>query len=95
MSLEMISEFWSNIVSPRLEAADRREVAEELVSYLIDLNHEPNEIKEYFAGDRNIAKALKDYALQEPADDDTSVSADDDGYLDETLYNSYDDREWD
>jgi hypothetical protein len=61
MSLELLFDVWSEIVSNRLDAIDKREASEELISYLIDLNYSPSELREYFGNDRDMMKALNEY----------------------------------
>jgi hypothetical protein len=65
MSLELLSDVWSEIISPRLDTHNHYDAAEELVAYLVDLNYQPSEIREYFHGDRNVLKALKEFDKNE------------------------------
>jgi hypothetical protein len=60
MSLDTVSEVWE-LLREHIDFNDRGDAAESLVTYLIENNHEVEEIKEAFR-DKDISKALKDYA---------------------------------
>jgi hypothetical protein len=60
MSLDTVSEVWE-LLREHIDFNDRSDAAESLVTYLIENNHEVEEIKEAFR-DKDISKALKDYA---------------------------------
>ena len=60
MSLSVASEVWE-VLREHIDFNDRRDAADSLVTYLIENNFEIDEIKEEFR-DKDITKALKDYA---------------------------------
>lgn len=60
MSLELVNEVWSAI-NQYVDNNDRKDAAHDLVTLLIDFNHEPDEIREFLGHDRNISNALKEY----------------------------------
>lgn len=60
MSLSVASELWE-VLREHIDLNDRRDAADSLVTYLIENNFEIDEIKEEFR-DKDITKALKDYA---------------------------------
>ena len=80
MSLDTVSEVWE-LLREHIDFNDRGDAAESLVTYLIENNHEVEEIKEAFR-DKDISKALKDYA---------------DEHFQEEEYEEYEDEdeEWD
>ena len=60
MSLSAISEVWE-VLREHIDFNERRDAADALVTYLIENNFEVDEIKDEFR-DKDITKALKDYA---------------------------------
>lgn len=68
MSLELVSEVWS-AVNTYIDVNDRKDAAYDLVTLLIDLNHEPSEIREYLGADRDITRALKEYGRDHDEDE--------------------------
>ena len=62
MSLSIVSEVWE-ILREHIDFNERSDAADTLVNYLMDNNHEVDEIKEEFK-DKDITKALKGYAEQ-------------------------------
>lgn len=79
MSLSIVSELWE-VLREHIDFNERREAAESLVSYLIENNYEADEIKEEFR-DKDITKALKDYAdehFQEDEDEEEYEESDED-----------------
>jgi hypothetical protein len=60
MSLDTVSEVWE-VLREHIDLNDRREAADTLVTYLIENNYEVDDIKDAFR-DKDITKALKDYA---------------------------------
>ena len=60
MNLGVASEIWE-VLREHIDFNDRREAADSLVTYLIENNFEIDEIKDEFR-DKDITKALKDYA---------------------------------
>lgn len=69
MSLELVNEVWAAI-SQYVDSNDRKDAAYDVVTLLIDLNHEPDEIREFLGADRDIAKALKEYGKIDIDEDD-------------------------
>ena len=63
MSLNAIAEVWDALRN-HIDLHERADAAETLVNYMIDNNFEPDDIKESFRGDKEIATALKYYADQ-------------------------------
>jgi hypothetical protein len=63
MSLSVISEVWDALRN-HIDLHERSDAAETLVNYMIDNNFEPDDIKDSFRGDKEIATALKYYADQ-------------------------------
>ncbi len=60
MSLDIASEVWE-VLREHIDLNDRRDAADTLVTYLIENNYEVDDIKDAFR-DKDITKALKDYA---------------------------------
>jgi hypothetical protein len=60
MSLDTVSEVWE-VLREHIDLNDRRDAADSLVTYLIENNYEVEDIKDTFR-DKDITKALKDYA---------------------------------
>lgn len=63
MSLDFIVEVWDALRS-HIDMNDRGDAADSLINLLIENNHEADDIKAAFKGDKDISVALKDYALQ-------------------------------
>jgi hypothetical protein len=84
MSLELVNEVWE-AMSHHIDSNDRKDAAYDLVTLLIDLNHEPSEIREYLGADRDIVKALKDYGKEHEDDEEDEVDG----------FDFVDDSEWD
>ena len=59
MNLDVV-EVWEALRS-HIDLSDRSDAADTLINLLIDNNHEVNDIKEAFRGDKEILKALKGY----------------------------------
>ena len=79
MSLDTASEVWE-VLREHIDFNDRREAADALVNYLIENNFEIEDIKDTFR-DKDITKALKDYAdehFQEEEDEDYDEDEDQD-----------------
>ena len=68
MSLGTVSEVWE-VLREHIDFNDRLEAAETLVTYLIENNYEIDEIKDEFR-DKDITKALKEYAAQHLQEED-------------------------
>ena len=60
MNLGVASEIWE-VLREHIDFNDRRAAADSLVTYLIENNFEIDDIKDEFR-DKDITKALKDYA---------------------------------
>ena len=59
MNVDVV-EVWEALRS-HIDLSDRNDAADTLINLLIDNNHEANDIKEAFRGDKEILKALKGY----------------------------------
>ena len=68
MNLGSVSEVWE-VLREHIDMNDRIEAAESLVTYLIENNFEIDDIKDEFR-DKDITKALKEYAADLEGDDD-------------------------
>ncbi len=82
MSLDIASEVWE-VLREHIDLNDRRDAADTLVTYLIENNYEVDDIKDAFR-DKDITKALKDYA--------------DEHFQEEEEYEEYEDQDeedWD
>ena len=60
MSLDFAFEVW-DVLKTHIDFSERKDAADSLVSFLIDNNYEPSEIKEAFTGDKELLSSLKDY----------------------------------
>ena len=69
MSLDLVSEVWDTLRN-HIDNSTRSEAADDLVNLLVDLNYEPEEIKDSFRGDKQVTKALKYYIEQHEAEDE-------------------------
>ena len=76
MSLSVVSEVWE-VLREHVDLNDRLEAAESLVTYLIENNYEIDEIKDEFR-DKDITKALKEYAAQHFQEEDYEEYEDED-----------------
>ena len=68
MNLGSVSEVWE-VLREHIDMNDRIDAAESLVTYLIENNFEIDEIKDEFR-DKDITKALKEYAAQHFQEED-------------------------
>jgi hypothetical protein len=68
MSLDFVSEVW-DALRDHIDLNERVVAADTLVNLLIDNNYEIDEIKEAFR-DKDITRALKDYAEEHFVEDD-------------------------
>ncbi len=66
MSLNLINEIWK-LLKPSIETGDTDSAAETLVTYLIEEEFSPAEIKQMFRGDKEMKEAL-DFYLETPED---------------------------
>ena len=76
MSLSVASELWE-VLREHIDLNDRRDAADSLVSYLIENNFEIDDIKDEFR-DKDITKALKDYAAEHFQEEDYEEYEDED-----------------
>lgn len=76
MSLNVASELWE-VLREHIDLNDRRDAADSLVSYLIENNYEIDDIKDEFR-DKDITKALKDYAAEHFQEEDYEEYEDED-----------------
>jgi hypothetical protein len=80
MSVELANEIWSE-VKRYINAVDRREAAETMVSILIDNDIDAEDIKTVFKGDGDVKRALADYLKEEEQLEEEEEDAyDDDDY---------------
>jgi hypothetical protein len=89
MSVELASEIWSEL-KRYVNTVDRDEVAEILVSVLIDNDFSADEIRDSFKGDPEVKRALVSYVKDHEADSDESLDDDEDDYVD----NEYEDEDY-
>lgn len=68
MSLGTVSEVW-DILREHIDLNDRLEAAESLITFLMENNYEVDDIKNEFK-DKDITKALKEYAAQHFQEED-------------------------
>lgn len=76
MNLDFTAEIWE-VLRFHIDVNERKEAADNLVNLLIEHNHEAEDIKEAFRGDRDISTALKYYVDQHADDDHYDEDADD------------------
>lgn len=72
MDLEFTANLWEALLT-HIDQHERKDAAETLVSFLIDMGAEATDIKEAFASHSEVKKALKEYIDQyddEPAYED-------------------------
>jgi len=85
MSLDFVTEIWEALAS-HIDYNDRKEAADTLINLLIDNNYEPEDIKDSFAGNKDVLSALRDYL------EEHDLGEEEEEYVDEE---DYDDEEWD
>ena len=90
MSLTLINEVW-DVIRPTIHPTDINEAAESLVTYLVDHEYDPEEIKKTFKRDSAISTAIN-YYLESPENDFSKSKYDED---DEDNDNEYDYEEYD
>lgn len=66
MSLQLINEIWK-VLKPSIEVGDTDAAAETLVTYLVEEEYSPAEIKQVFRSDSEIKEAVSFY-LEKPED---------------------------
>ena len=64
MNLDFVAEVWDALRS-HIDFNDRGEAADSLVNLLIDNNYEAEDIKDAFAGEKEVLTALKEYMAQQ------------------------------
>ena len=69
MSLDFIAEVWDALRS-HIDFNERKEAADTLVNLLIENNHEADEIKDAFRGEKEILTALKDYVSEHEVEEE-------------------------
>ena len=81
MTIEFIAEVWDTLAS-HIDLHERKDAAESLINLLVDHNYEPADIKEAFAGKKDVLTALRYYTDQFADDsyEDYSESDDEDSY---------------
>lgn len=78
MSLDFIAEVWDTLRS-HIDMNDRGDAADSLINLLIENNHEADDIKNAFKGDKDIIGALKYYAEEHfPEEEDEDFEEEDD-----------------
>lgn len=87
MAVELVSEIW-NEVKRYISAVDRSEVAEIIVSVLVDHDYDADDIRVGFRGDSDVKAALSSY-LKDHADE---VEDDDDDEYDDDYDEDEDDN---
>lgn len=88
MSVEVASEIWSEL-KRYINVVDRSDVAENVVSILVDNDYDVEEIREAFKGDSDIKKALTAYLGNN--NDYVEEEDEEEEYDDEDNYNQEDD----
>ena len=82
MDADLASVIWDEL-KRYINTVDRAEAAENLVSVLVDNDCDPEDIKDAFAGDKEIKNALADYLNSDEEEHDE----------DEDEYEDYDEDE--
>ena len=85
MKLALITEVWQ-MVKESVISTDRHQVAENLVTILIDNDYSPAEIKTAFRDDYDVTTALKYHV-------DDAVAIDDEDDIESDYYDDYDSDE--
>jgi hypothetical protein len=67
--LGFVAEVW-DVLREHVDINERTDAADDLINLLIDHNHEADDIKDAFRGDKDISKALKGYAAAHEEDED-------------------------
>jgi hypothetical protein len=75
MDLEFTANIWE-AMQTHIDPHERKDAAETLVSFLIDMGAEASDINDAFSSHREVIKALKEYVDQ--FDDEPSYEDDDD-----------------
>ena len=77
MSLDFVAEVW-DALRTHIDFNDRSDAADTLINLLIDNNHETDDIKDAFKGDKEVLKALKGYTDQHDAEEYEEYDEDED-----------------
>lgn len=77
MSLDFVAEVWDALRS-HIDMNERKDAADTLVNLLIENNHEADEIKEAFRGEKEILTALKDYVSEHEIEEYEEYEEDED-----------------
>jgi hypothetical protein len=77
MSLSLISEVWEAL-RQHIQVDHKSDAADTLVNLLVDSGFDPDEIKQDFRGDKDIANALLYYTEEEEIDEEYDEESDDD-----------------
>jgi hypothetical protein len=83
MSVEFANELWE-VLKVHIDYNEQKEAADSLVSFLIDINYDPRDIKTVFSGNKAILTSLSDYLDQHDSEDEYEDYEEDE-----------DDDEWD
>lgn len=77
MTVQLAAEIW-NLLRDSVPYDDREQVADSLVGIMVDHGYDAAEIREEFAGDSEVLKALQYYAYED--DGGEGYSEEDDEY---------------
>ena len=91
MSLHLINEIWK-LLKPSIETGDTESAAETLVTYLVEEEFSPAEIKQMFRGDKEMKDAI-DFYLETPEDGLYHDYDEDEDLYDDYGYDDYDDED--
>jgi hypothetical protein len=69
MSLDFVAEVWDALRN-HIDMNERKDAADTLVNLLIENNHETDEIKDAFRGEKEILTALKDYVSEHETEEE-------------------------
>ena len=82
MSEQLASVIWDEL-KRYINTVDRAEAAENLVSVLVDNDCDPEDIKDAFAGDKEIKNALAGYLNNDNEEEQEEDYEEEDDYYDE------------
>ena len=69
MSLDFVAEVWDALRN-HIDMNERKDAADTLINLLIENNHETDEIKDAFRGEKEILTALKDYVSEHETEEE-------------------------
>ena len=69
MSLDFVVEVWDALRN-HIDMNERKDAADTLINLLIENNHETDEIKDAFRGEKEILTALKDYVSEHETEEE-------------------------